>query len=207
MTNMASINKQHFYRKLHSLAGIIPVGVFMTVHLFINYTATWGTDSYNKAAGFMVNLPFKYFLEAFVIFLPLLFHAIYGVYIAYQSKNNMSRYGYIRNWKFYLQRLTGLLAFVFIIWHVWETKVQVEFGGVEANYNLMAGIVDNAISLTLYIIGILSCVYHFVNGIWTFLITWGITVSPQSQKVTQTISFGLFIVLSYIGIRAILAFA
>jgi succinate dehydrogenase / fumarate reductase, cytochrome b subunit len=204
---MASINKQHFYRKLHSLAGIIPVGVFMTVHLFINYTATWGTDSYNKAAGFMVNLPFKYFLEAFVIFLPLLFHAIYGVYIAYQSKNNMSRYGYIRNWKFYLQRLTGLLAFVFIIWHVWETKVQVEFGGVEANYNLMAGIVDNAISLTLYIIGILSCVYHFVNGIWTFLITWGITVSPQSQKVTQTISFGLFIVLSYIGIRAILAFA
>jgi succinate dehydrogenase / fumarate reductase, cytochrome b subunit len=207
MTNMASINKQHFYRKLHSLAGIIPVGVFMTVHLFINYTATWGTDSYNKAAGFMVNLPFKYFLEAFVIFLPLLFHAIYGVYIAYQSKNNMSRYRYIRNWKFYLQRLTGLLAFVFIIWHVWETKVQVEFGGVEANYNLMAGIVDNAISLTLYIIGILSCVYHFVNGIWTFLITWGITVSPQSQKVTQTISFGLFIVLSYIGIRAILAFA
>jgi succinate dehydrogenase / fumarate reductase, cytochrome b subunit len=204
---MASINKQHFYRKLHSLAGIIPVGVFMTVHLFINYTATWGTDSYNKAAGFMVNLPFKYFLEAFVIFLPLLFHAIYGVYIAYQSKNNMSRYGYIRNWKFYLQRLTGLLAFVFIIWHVWETKVQVEFGGVEANYNLMAGIVDNTISLTLYIIGILSCVYHFVNGIWTFLITWGITVSPQSQKVTQTISFGLFIVLSYIGIRAILAFA
>jgi succinate dehydrogenase / fumarate reductase, cytochrome b subunit len=207
MTNMARVNKQHFYRKLHSLAGIIPVGVFMTVHLFINYTATWGIDSYNKAAGFMVNLPFKYFLEAFVIFLPLLFHAIYGVYIAYQSKNNMSRYGYLRNWKFYLQRLTGLLAFVFIIWHVWETKVQVEFGGVEANYNLMAGIVDNAISLTLYIIGILSCVYHFVNGIWTFLITWGITVSPQSQKVTQSISFGLFIVLSYIGIRAILAFA
>ncbi|MEH7505740.1 succinate dehydrogenase cytochrome b558 subunit [Neobacillus drentensis] len=198
---------QNFYRKLHSLSGIIPVGVFMTVHLLVNYTATWGIDSYNKAAGFMVNLPFKYFLELFVIFIPLLFHALYGVVIARQAKNNVSKYGYFRNWKFYLQRITGLIAFIFIIWHVWETKVQVEFSGAEADYQLMANIVDNGISLTLYIIGISSCIYHFVNGIWTFLITWGITVSPHSQKITQYISFGLFIALTFIGIRAILAFA
>ncbi len=198
---------QNFYRKLHSLSGIIPVGVFMTVHLLVNYTATWGIDSYNKAAGFMVNLPFKYFLELFVIFIPLLFHALYGVVIARQAKNNVSKYGYFRNWKFYLQRITGLIAFIFIIWHIWETKVQVEFSGAEADYQLMANIVDNGISLTLYIIGISSCIYHFVNGIWTFLITWGITVSPHSQKITQYISFGLFIALTFIGIRAILAFA
>jgi succinate dehydrogenase / fumarate reductase, cytochrome b subunit len=198
---------QNFYRKLHSLSGIIPIGVFMTVHLFVNYTATWGIDSYNKAAGFMVNLPFKYFLELFVIFLPLLFHALYGVVIARQTKNNVNEYRYFRNWKFYLQRITGLIAFIFIIWHVWETKVQVEFSGAEADYQLMANIVDNGLSLTLYIIGIVSCIYHFVNGIWTFLITWGITVSPYSQKITQYISLGLFIALTFIGIRAILAFA
>lgn len=198
---------QNFYRKLHSLSGIIPVGVFMTVHLLVNYTATWGIDSYNKAAGFMVNLPFKYFLELFVIFIPLLFHALYGVVIARQAKNNVSKYGYFRNWKFYLQRITGVIAFIFIIWHVWETKVQVEFSGAEADYQLMANIVNNGISLTLYVIGIVSCIYHFVNGIWTFLITWGITVSPHSQKITQYISFGLFIALTFIGIRAILAFA
>lgn len=198
---------QNLYRKLHSLAGIIPIGVFMTVHLFVNYTATWGIDSYNKAAGFMVNLPFKYFLELFVIFIPLLFHALYGVVIARQTKNNVSKYRYFRNWKFYLQRITGLIAFIFIIWHVWETKAQVEFSGAEADYQLMANIVDNGISLTLYIIGIVSCIYHFVNGIWTFLITWGITVSPHSQRITQYISFGLFIALTFIGIRAILAFA
>jgi succinate dehydrogenase / fumarate reductase cytochrome b subunit len=198
---------QQFYRKLHSLSGIIPVGVFMTIHLFVNYTATWGVDSYNTAAGFMVNLPFKYVLELFVIFLPLLFHALYGVRIAMQAKNNVNHYGYLRNWMFYFQRITGLLALVFIFWHVWQTKVQVEFNGVEANYDLMANIVDNGWYLALYLIGIISCVFHFVNGIWTFLITWGITVSPKSQKITQYISFGLFIVLSYIGIQAILAFA
>ena len=199
--------KQQFYRKLHSLSGIIPVGLFMCVHLFVNYTATWGVDSYNKAAGFMVNLPFKFVLEMFVIFLPLMFHALYGVRIAMDAKNNVNRYGYFRNWMFYFQRITGLLALIFIIWHVWETKVQVEFNGVEANYDLMANIVDNGLYLALYLIGIVSCIFHFVNGIWTFLITWGITVSAKSQKITQYFSFGMFIVLSYIGIRAILAFA
>ncbi|MBL4950925.1 succinate dehydrogenase cytochrome b558 subunit [Neobacillus sp. OS1-32] len=198
---------QHFFRKLHSLAGIIPVGVFMTVHLLVNYSAVWGIDSYNKAAGFMVNLPFKYFLELFVIFLPLLFHGIYGVVIAFQAKQNVGQYHYARNWKFFFQRITGLIAFVFLIWHVWETKVQVEFNGVEANYNLMAGIVDNGWMLTLYIIGILSCIYHFINGFWTFLITWGITASTKSQKITEYIAIVLFFGLAFVGIRAILAFA
>jgi succinate dehydrogenase / fumarate reductase cytochrome b subunit len=200
-------NNQHFFRKLHSLSGIIPVGVFMTVHLLVNYSAVWGVESYNKAANFMVNMPFKYFLEMFVIFIPLLFHGIYGLFIARQAKNNVGSYRYPRNWKFFFQRITGLLAFAFIIWHVWETKVQVEFNGAEANYNLIAGIVHNRIGLTLYIIGILSCVYHFVNGIWTFLITWGITASPKSQKVTEYIAIGLFFILAFVGIRAILAFA
>ncbi|MGV2940130.1 succinate dehydrogenase cytochrome b558 subunit [Mesobacillus sp. LC4] len=200
-------NNHHLYRKLHSLSGIIPVGVFLTVHLFVNYTATWGQDAYNTAAGIMVNLPFKYFLEAFIIFIPMYFHAIYGLYIALQAKNNVGRYGYMHNWKFLLQRFTGVVTFIFVTWHIWETKIQVEFFGVEANYNLMANIVDNPFSLTLYIIGIVSAVYHFANGVWTFLITWGITVTPRSQQVFSYITFGLFVVLSIIGVRAILAFA
>ncbi|MGJ7921928.1 succinate dehydrogenase cytochrome b558 subunit [Neobacillus sp. LXY-4] len=198
---------QHLYRKLHSLSGIIPVGVFLMVHLFVNYTATWGIDAYNTAAGIMVNLPFKYFLEAFIIFIPMYFHGIYGVYIAFQAKNNVNRYGYFRNWKFYLQRLSGVITLIFVTWHIWETKIQVEFFGVEASYDLMAGIVESPIALVLYIIGIVGSVFHFANGVWTFLITWGITVSPKSQKITQYITLGLFVVLSIIGVRAILAFA
>jgi succinate dehydrogenase / fumarate reductase cytochrome b subunit len=204
---MENRNHQYFFRKLHSLAGIIPVGVFMTVHLLVNYSATWGVGSYNKAAHFMVNLPFKYFLELFVIFLPIVFHGLYGVFITLQSKGNVSRYRYVRNWKFFLQRATGMIAFIFIIWHVWETKVQVEFYGAEANYDFMSSIVHNGYALVLYIIGIVSCIYHFINGIWTFLITWGITISPKSQKVTEYVAIGLFILLTFVGIRAILAFA
>src|SRR5690606_2506683 len=97
-------NRESFYRRLHSLLGVIPVGLFLIQHLVVNHFATKGADSFNKAAHFMESLPFRYVLEIFVIFLPLLFHAIYGIYIAFTAKNNASRYNFFRNWMFVLQR-------------------------------------------------------------------------------------------------------
>ena len=204
---MGIAKHQHFFRKLHSLSGIIPVGVFLMVHLSVNFTATYGEDAYNKASAIMVNLPFKMFLETFIIFVPLLFHGLYGAYIAFQAKNNVLRYKYARNWQFYLQRLSGLITLAFLIWHVWETKISYELYGGEMGYDFMANVVSSPLVLVLYIIGIVAATYHFSNGIWTFLITWGVTISPKSQKVFSYITFGIFLVITYIGIRAIMAFA
>lgn len=77
---------ENFLRKLHSLAGIIPVGIFLTFHLSINYTATWGEEAYNQASGFMVNLPFKLFLEAFIIFCLSCFTRYTGFISHYRQK-------------------------------------------------------------------------------------------------------------------------
>ncbi len=63
---------------------------------------------FNQAAHFMEQLPFRYFLEIFIIFLPILFHAIYGLFIVFQGKANTKRFGYYRNWMFLLQRITGV---------------------------------------------------------------------------------------------------
>ncbi len=176
---------EHFLRKLHSLSGIIPVGVFMTVHLLVNSSVLRGVESYNLAAEFMESLPYLAFLEVTVIFLPLLFHGLYGIYIALKSKNNISQYNYARNWKFYLQRITGLIAFVFIFVHVWQTKMQVTLYGVRPDFDMMHDLFQNPLIILMYIVGSAACIYHFANGIWTFLITWGITISEKSQKVTQ----------------------
>jgi succinate dehydrogenase / fumarate reductase, cytochrome b subunit len=199
-------NREFFYRRLHSLLGVIPVGIFLTQHLVVNHFATKGPEAFNRAAGFMENLPFRYFLEAFVIFLPLLFHAIYGLYIAFTAKNNVSRYGYFRNWMFMLQRLSGIITLIFVTWHVWETRVQAAFGA-EVNYEMMANIVDNPFMLGFYILGIISTVFHFANGLWSFFVSWGLTVTPRSQQISTYVTMAIFVALSIVGIRAILAFA
>lgn len=198
-------NREFYNRRLHSLLGVIPVSVFLVQHLVVNQFAKSGEDAFNKAAHFMESLPFRYALEIFVIFLPLLFHAIYGIYIAFTAKNNVSRYGFFRNWMFMLQRVSGIITLIFIVWHVWETRVQAAFGA-EVNFNMMADILSNPVMFWFYVIGVLSTVFHFANGLWSFLVSWGITVTPRSQLITTYVTIAIFVVVSYVGISTLFAF-
>lgn len=144
-------------------------------------------------------------MEFVLIYIPILFHGIYGLYIAFQAKNNTSTYSYFRNWMFRLQRITGVITIIFVAWHVWDTRIQKAFGA-EVNYDMMADIVASPIALVLYIISIIAASFHFGNGLWSFAVTWGITVSPRSQQLMTYVAMAIFVIMSYIGIRAILAF-
>lgn len=198
-------NREFVNRRLHSLFGVIPVGLFLAMHLTVNHQATNGVESFNKAAEFMESLPFKNFLEIFAIFLPMLFHAIYGIYIAFTAKNNVGKFGFFRNWMFVLQRFTGVFLLIFISWHVWETRIQVA-RGAEVNFDMMANILSNPLMFWFYVVGVLSAVFHLANGLWSFCVSWGITVTPRSQVIFTYITMAIFVALSYVGISALLAF-
>ncbi len=192
-------------RRLHSLLGVIPLGVFLLQHLTVNYLATRGPEVFNTAAGFISNLPYLYVLEWLIIYIPLIFHGIYGVYIAFQAKNNVKRYGFFRNVMFMLQRISGVIALIFIAWHIWQTRIQVVLGHV-VDYDMMHNILTNPGWLTFYIIGVITVIFHFSNGLWSFSVSFGFTVTPRSQQIFTYITIIVFIVLSFIGVRAIFAF-
>lgn len=198
-------DREFLNRRLHSLLGIIPVAVFVTQHLVVNHFATKGAGAFNNAANFMANLPFRYLLEVFIIFLPLLYHAVYGLYIAFVAKNNVSRYGFFRNWMFLLQRVTGVITLIFVVWHVWETRLAAQFGA-EVNFDMMANILSSPVMLVFYIVGILSAVFHLANGLWSFFVSWGLTITPRSQQVSTYVTMGIFVLLSIVALRAIFAF-
>lgn len=198
-------NREFINRRLHSLLGVIPVSLFLVQHLVVNSFATRGEESFNAASHFMESLPFRYFLEIFIIFLPLLFHAIYGLYIAFTAKNNVSRYGFFRNWMFMLQRVSGVITLIFVAWHVWETRLAAAFGA-EVNFQMMANILDNPFMLVFYIVGVISAVFHLANGLWSFAVSWGITISPRAQQISTYVTMVIFVALSIIGLRAIFAF-
>lgn len=199
-------NREFLLRRLHSLLGVIPIGLFLVQHLFINHFATQGVEAFNTASHFMANLPFVIFLEIFVIYLPIMFHAFYGVYIAFTSRNNVGKYSYMRNILFKAQRYTGVFLVVFIAWHVFETRFQVAIGAAEADFDMMANILDNPWMFAFYVAGVLAATFHFANGLWSFLVTWGITQSEKAQRYSTYFTLLVFIVLSLIGIRALLAF-
>ncbi len=194
-----------YFRRLHSLLGIIPVGLFVAQHLVINHFATRGAEAFNAASDFMGNLPFVLFLEWIIIYIPLMFHAFYGVYIAFTFKSNVKRYGTFRNWMFFWQRITGVFLVMFIAWHIYETRIQKALGA-DVDYDMMADILASPFMVAFYIAGVIAATFHLSNGLWSFLVTWGITQSPRSQHIVTYISIAIFLILSVIGVQAILAF-
>lgn len=202
---MSNQDSGFYIRRLHSLLGVIPLGVFLIQHLLVNFTATYSEEAFNIASGIMSNLPFVILLEIFIIYLPILFHGIYGIYIAFTAKNNVGRYGTYRNWMFVLQRISGVVAFIFIAVHVYQTRIQV-FLGEEVNFQMVEQIVANPFWLVFWIVGVIATVFHFANGLWSFMITWGITQSNKSQQIMSYVAILVFLVISTIGLMAIFAF-
>ncbi|MEX3458157.1 succinate dehydrogenase cytochrome b558 subunit [Staphylococcus hominis] len=204
---MAKSKNEFYLRRLHSLLGIIPIGAFLIVHLMVNHQATQGAEAFNKAAGFMESLPFLLAAELILIYIPILYHGLYGIHIAFTAKENIGHYSLFRNWMFALQRLTGIIAFVFIFVHLWQTRLQKLFFGKEISYDMMHQTLQNPVWVIVYIICVIAVIFHFSNGIWSFLVTWGFLQSKKSQRIFTWVSLIIFLILSYIGVTAILAFA
>ena len=118
-------------RRLHSLTGIAPIGVFMMIHLTTNASVVWGMvkgDKYGELhpgavtfqheVDFIHSMPALLRIEIFGLWLPIAFHSILGVYYATKGKNNVSNYNTQNNWRYTFQRLSAWIGVVFIFWHV-----------------------------------------------------------------------------------------
>src|SRR5690606_25548457 len=112
------------------------------------------------------------------------------------------------NWAFTAQRVTGVITFVFVFWHVYETRFQVAIGNIthEELGAVMHEIAVNPLVFTFYIIGVIAASFHFANGLWAFLISWGITVGERAQRISSKICMGVFIVIAALFTLALIAF-
>lgn len=199
----------YFSRKLHSLLGIIPLGMFFVVHALTNFQAfERGPEGFQSGVKLINSLPLITVLEFVLIYIPLLFHGIYGLYVAYQSSSNLGRFKYGRNWAFTAQRVTGVITFVFVFWHVYETRFQVYLGNIthEELSSTMNQIASSPLMFTVYVIGVIAASFHFANGLWAFLISWGITVGERAQRVSSRICMGIFLLVTALFILSLVAF-
>ena len=79
----------------------------------VNHQATQGAEAFNRASGFMESLPFLIVMEFILIYIPLLYHGLFGLHIAFTAKENIGHYSLFRNWMFFFQRVSGILAFFY----------------------------------------------------------------------------------------------
>ena len=175
---------QFLIYRLFSLAGLVPVGGYLVIHLLTNATILNGPGAFQTQVDRIHSLgAILPLVEWTFIFIPLLFHAGIGWLIISGAVPNTSSYPYAGNIRYVLQRTTGIIAFFFIVYHVMQLHhLGAWVGGgqfdPEHAASSAAVAIDRALWIkVVYAIGILSCVFHFANGIWTGGITWGIWTS------------------------------
>jgi len=188
-----------FIRRLHSLLAIIPVGIFLLFHLALNSTVFFGgAETYELTIRGMKSIPLIIVAEIVIIAIPIIFHALYGLWIVYLAQNNVLKFTYYRNWAFYLQRITAIITLIFLVFHVYALRLAVhEPADV---INTFVNILQNPLYFVLYIIGVVSAIFHFANGFFTFLISWGITIGDRSQNFFNKFSIVMFVFLGVLGI-------
>ena len=205
MSETSKVSSSFILKRLHSLSGIFPIGFFLLEHMFSNAFILFGPDAYNHQIDFLRSMPFIVFLEITFIGLPILYHAGYGLFVTFSGKTNLSSYPHTQNFLYTLQRITGIVALAYIIYHVYETRIENALYGTEVSFARMQEIVSNPLVFWFYVIGLAAVCFHFANGVWGFCVSWGITVSAESQRKVG-IAFGalglfIFIVGTFSLIR------
>src|SRR5262245_57252815 len=84
-----TLDRYFLLRRLHSLTGIVPVGGYLVFHLFANFTSVQGPEAYDRLIETIARTPFLLALEFGLIYIPLLFHSIYGFLISREPKMNV----------------------------------------------------------------------------------------------------------------------
>jgi succinate dehydrogenase / fumarate reductase cytochrome b subunit len=200
------IERHHFLlRRLHSLSGIIPVGGFLLFHFYENGAIFYGANAYNQMAADARDLRYLIVIEIALIFIPFLYHALYGLFIASYARNNIDSYSYGRNNMFMWQRITGIFLLLFIVYHIWQFRF-VAFRDVHASTAAVAAAISVLPVFIFYMIGVISAGFHLGNGIWTFCITWGLTVGQHAQRISRYVTTAISIVISLFGVAIAIAF-
>ena len=196
-----------FWRRAHSLSGIVPIGAFLIEHIVSNFETWNGPTAYARQVLFLNSLPLVRVLEWVFIFIPLAFHALYGVYIAFRGRSNVNVYPWAGNFGYLMQRITGLIAFAYIIQHVWRQR----FAGVQlpehpgAAFAKVQHELHNPWMLAIYIIAMIATSWHFAYGIWLFAAKWGITPGTKARKNFGYVCAAFGTVICLMGLASIYA--
>jgi succinate dehydrogenase / fumarate reductase cytochrome b subunit len=204
--------RHHFlFRRLHSLTGLV-FGGYLVVHFIVNSAIALGGNTYQVQVDKIHSLGgFLPFVEWTFIYLPIIYHTVYGIWIAITGQPNVNRYAYGKNWAYVGQRVSGIVIVFFAVFHVLALK----YGLFGTNlsfepHRALPTVVRHFdagwwVVWLVYPVGILASCFHLANGFWTAAITWGLTVSATAQKRWGHVCVVIFVVVLALGFAALIA--
>ncbi len=214
---MALRPETHFLlRRLHSLSGVVPIGVFLCEHMVTN-SFSRDPEKYNFiVTKLILGMPKPLFMgaELGVLLVPIAFHVLLGMVITRQGSVNQFQYTYSKNWAYLLQRVTGILTLIFLLTHVGSLRIPQIWNEEWAHmmhtdpyWATRTYFRDGGYALGgWYAIGVACASFHFGNGLWTFLVSWGIVIGRRTQAMAHMACLGVWLGVMGIGLFGLTGF-
>ncbi len=189
--------------------------IFLIVHAGIN-SLIFNNDNgvlFNEVAHFMSHNIIMRILEL-LLFVGFIIHIVQGLMLWKQNraarpvKYEMQRYTPKIKWYSRKMGILGSLLLLYLIMHLahfWAgTKAELYLGGAENNlYVEMKHIFTNPVWFVLYMIGLLSLLYHLLHGFQSAFQSLGMNDkkwTPFIQIVGKVYSFAIVILFALMPI-------
>jgi len=195
-----------------SLSGLFLI-TFLLVHLGVNLTLFIGKDTFNGASHFMATNPVIQVMQ-FVLAAGFIFHIIMGIWL--ELKNRASRpIKYAKNnaaansgWASRNMIYTGILVLLFIVLHLKDFFVQIKFGEVHDDYELVTQLFKNPIYVLIYVVAFVLLGIHLSHGFQSAFTSIGAR-APKYLKCVKNLgmAFSYFIALGFSVIAIYFYFA
>jgi len=166
---MSGLKSSSLGRKIvMSLSGFFLI-TFLLVHLGINLTLFVGADTFNAASHFMATNPAIQVMQ-YVLAAGFIIHIIMGITL--ELKNKASRpIKYAKNnaaansgWASRNMIYTGLLVLLFLVLHLKDFFVEIKFGEVHDDYQLVTQLFSNPIYVAIYVLAFVLLGLHLSHG-------------------------------------------
>ena len=151
------MGKDFILRRLHSLLGLIPLFVFVPVHM-VQKAIPYFTLSLKPVAWLFV------FMFGII---PFVLHAALGLYIYAQNRANPFRRK--RGTLFRLQIISSFVILIFVITH--KMALNLLWRGAGNSFFIA--------TIILFMAGIAAVAFHMSYGMYTFCISWGVSVNKH----------------------------
>lgn len=161
---------------------------------------------YDELAEFLESLPYLLAIEIPLIWAPILYHGLYGIYIHASGRENPLQYPYPNNAMYSLQRWSGIVTMIFIGWHFWQTRLANYLFGTPIDFRMMAEIFADPKWVVFYVVGLTAVSFHLGNGLRTFLLTWGVVVGDRARVTAARVAAVFGAIVLVVSLAAVWAF-
>lgn len=189
-------------RRTHALLGAVLI-IFVALHFAASATAFFPAR-YESLALFLRDLVEKAPPLQLGLFALLAAQAVTGILLLKRSglRLRSARCQGDSPLRYFIQRWSGLIIFVFLVVHIAMAKLRIAHPDVASvREGLFAG---NGFLIALYVLAVAATLFHLANGTWTAASVWGLR--DARPRAWLGLSFFLGILLATLGVLALWPF-